>query len=133
MHLLMTGFDLVSSPGFMRVSAKDKFEKPTKRVNELWQTDFAHLKVRRKGNRTSVRISSRENKGASIRYTLVFRMAQERAGCIRNHYICEITQIRYNVWAIILRSVNNLHPHHQDHQSHPNFHQPNRARWGHRR
>ena len=29
----------------MMVSAKDKYEKPTKRVNELWQTDFTHLKV----------------------------------------------------------------------------------------
>ena len=27
------------------VSAKDKYEKPTKRVNELWQTDFTYLKV----------------------------------------------------------------------------------------
>jgi transposase InsO family protein len=29
----------------MMVSAKDKYEKPTKRVNELWQTDFTYLKV----------------------------------------------------------------------------------------
>ncbi len=27
------------------VSAKDKYEKPTRRVNELWQTDFTYLKV----------------------------------------------------------------------------------------
>jgi transposase InsO family protein len=27
------------------VSAKDKYEKPTKCVNELWQTDFTYLKV----------------------------------------------------------------------------------------
>ena len=27
------------------VSAKDKYEKTTRRVNELWQTDFTHMKV----------------------------------------------------------------------------------------
>ena len=27
------------------MSAKDQFEQPTKRVNELWQTDFTCLKV----------------------------------------------------------------------------------------
>ena len=42
---ILKGFDLVASPVFMMVPAKDKVEKPTKRVNELWQTDFTHLKV----------------------------------------------------------------------------------------
>ena len=41
----MKSFDLVSSPVFMMVPAKDKYEKPTKKVNELWQTDFTQLKV----------------------------------------------------------------------------------------
>jgi transposase InsO family protein len=27
------------------ISAKDKFQHPTKRVNELWQTDFTYFKV----------------------------------------------------------------------------------------
>jgi transposase InsO family protein len=31
------------------ISAKDKFEHPTSRVNELWQTDFTYLKVVRWG------------------------------------------------------------------------------------
>jgi transposase InsO family protein len=44
-YRILKGFDLVASPIFMMVSAKDKYEKPTKRVNELWQTDFTHLKV----------------------------------------------------------------------------------------
>ena len=26
-------------------SAKDKFEHPTKRMNELWQTDFTNFKI----------------------------------------------------------------------------------------
>jgi transposase InsO family protein len=41
----LKGFDLVAGPVFMMVPAKDKYQKPTKTVNELWQTDFTHLKV----------------------------------------------------------------------------------------
>lgn len=41
----LKGFDLVQSPAFEMVSAQDKFEKPTKRVHELWQTDFTQFKV----------------------------------------------------------------------------------------
>jgi len=37
--------DLVQSPIFHMVSTKDKYEKPTKRVHELWQTDFTQFKV----------------------------------------------------------------------------------------
>lgn len=37
--------DLVTSPVFQVVSAKDQFDQPTMRVNELWQTDFTQLKV----------------------------------------------------------------------------------------
>ena len=44
-YRILKGFDLVQSPVFMMISAKDKYEKPTKKVNELWQTDFTHLKV----------------------------------------------------------------------------------------
>jgi transposase InsO family protein len=44
-YRILKGFDLVASPVFMMVSAKDKYEKPTKKVNELWQTDFTHLKM----------------------------------------------------------------------------------------
>ena len=44
-YRILKGFDLISSPVFQMVSAKDKYEKPTKRVNELWQTDFTYLKV----------------------------------------------------------------------------------------
>ena len=39
-YRILKGFDLVQSPAFEMVSAKDKFEKPTQRVHELWQTDF---------------------------------------------------------------------------------------------
>jgi len=44
-YRILKGFDLIQSPAFELVSAKDKFEKPTKRVNELWQTDFTQFKV----------------------------------------------------------------------------------------
>jgi len=44
-YRILKGFDLISSPVFQMVSAKDKYEKPTKRVNELWQTDFTYMRV----------------------------------------------------------------------------------------
>jgi putative transposase len=44
-YRILKGFDLVSSPVFQMVSAKDKYEKPTRRVNELWQTDFTYMRV----------------------------------------------------------------------------------------
>jgi transposase InsO family protein len=44
-YRILKGFDLVQSPAFVMVSAKDKFEQPTTEVNELWQTDFTHFKV----------------------------------------------------------------------------------------
>ena len=42
---ILRGFDLIESPAFKMISAKDKFQHPTKRVNELWQTDFTYFKV----------------------------------------------------------------------------------------
>jgi RNA-directed DNA polymerase len=44
-YRILKGFDLVQSPAFMMVPAKDKFENPTTRVNELWQTDFTYFKI----------------------------------------------------------------------------------------
>jgi transposase InsO family protein len=44
-YRILKDFDLVASPHYIVMSAKDKFEDPTKRVNELWQTDFTYLKV----------------------------------------------------------------------------------------
>lgn len=44
-YRILKGYDLVTSPVFQLVSAKDKFDKPTRRVNELWQTDFTQFKV----------------------------------------------------------------------------------------
>jgi len=37
--------DLITSPAYTVISAKDKFDQPTSRVNQLWQTDFTYLKI----------------------------------------------------------------------------------------
>jgi transposase InsO family protein len=44
-YRILKGFDLVTSPAFQMMSASDRFKKPTKRVNEMWQTDFTQFKV----------------------------------------------------------------------------------------
>jgi len=44
-YRILKGFDLIQSPVFQMVPAREKFEKPTRRVHELWQTDFTHFKV----------------------------------------------------------------------------------------
>ena len=44
-YRILKACDLVTSPVFQVVSAKDQFDQPTTRVNELWQTDFTQLKV----------------------------------------------------------------------------------------
>jgi transposase InsO family protein len=44
-YRILKSFDLITSPVFDVVKASDKFENPTKRVNELWQTDFTQFKV----------------------------------------------------------------------------------------
>jgi len=37
--------DLITSPTYTVLSAKDRFDQPTTRVNQLWQTDFTYLKI----------------------------------------------------------------------------------------
>jgi len=44
-YRILKAYELITSPVFTVVSAKDKSEHPTTRVNELWQTDFTYLKV----------------------------------------------------------------------------------------
>jgi transposase InsO family protein len=44
-YRILKSFDLIKSPVFQMVSAGDKFEHPTQRVNEMWQTDFTQFKV----------------------------------------------------------------------------------------
>jgi transposase InsO family protein len=44
-YRILKAHDLVTSPNYIVLSAADEFEHKTKRVNELWQTDFTFLKV----------------------------------------------------------------------------------------
>jgi len=44
-YRILKAYDLITSPAYIVVSAKDKFEHPTRRVNELWQTDFSYFKI----------------------------------------------------------------------------------------
>ena len=44
-YRILKSYDLVTSPVYTVVSAKDQFENPTTRINQLWQTDFCYLKV----------------------------------------------------------------------------------------
>lgn len=44
-YRILKSYDLVTSPHYIVLSAKDKFDKPTKGVNELWQTDFCYFKI----------------------------------------------------------------------------------------
>jgi len=37
--------NLITSPAYTVLSAKETFDQPTTRVNQLWQTDFTYLKV----------------------------------------------------------------------------------------
>lgn len=38
-------YDLITSPAYIVISARDKFKNPTKHVNELWQTDFSYFRI----------------------------------------------------------------------------------------
>lgn len=44
-YRILKAFDLITSPAFVLVKAADTFKHPTKRVNELWQTDFSQFKI----------------------------------------------------------------------------------------
>ncbi len=44
-YRILKHFDLIQSPAFEIITAKEKFENPTNRVNEMWQTDFTQFLV----------------------------------------------------------------------------------------
>jgi putative transposase len=44
-YRILKAFDLVTSPAYVVMSAKDRFDHPTRRVHELWQTDFTYFRV----------------------------------------------------------------------------------------
>ena len=44
-YRILKAYDLITSPAFVLLSASDCFSQPTRRVNEMWQTDFTYLRV----------------------------------------------------------------------------------------
>ena len=44
-YRILKAHDLITSPQFTVMQAADKFQHPTSRVHELWQTDFTYLRV----------------------------------------------------------------------------------------
>ena len=44
-YRLLKARDLITSPAYILMQASDRFQNPSRRVNELWQTDFTYLKI----------------------------------------------------------------------------------------
>ena len=44
-YRLLKEHDLITSPAYVLLSAADSFKEPTRRVNEMWQTDFTYFRV----------------------------------------------------------------------------------------
>jgi len=44
-YRILKNFDLLTSPAYIVMSAADEFQHKTKRVHELWQTDFTYFKI----------------------------------------------------------------------------------------
>ena len=44
-YRLLKAHDLITSPAYILMEASDKFQHPTTRVNEMWQTDFTYCKI----------------------------------------------------------------------------------------
>ena len=44
-YRILKAHNLITSPVYTVLSAADKFSQPTRRVNELWQTDFTYFRV----------------------------------------------------------------------------------------
>jgi transposase-like protein len=44
-YRILKAYDLIENPAFEVVTVQEKFEKPTKKVKEMWQTDFTQFKI----------------------------------------------------------------------------------------
>ena len=44
-YRILKAYDLITSPAYVVLSARDSFANPTKRIHEMWQTDFTYFKV----------------------------------------------------------------------------------------
>lgn len=45
-YRILKSHGLITSPAYIVISAADKFKHPTKRVNQLWQTDFTYFIIK---------------------------------------------------------------------------------------
>jgi len=54
-YRILKAYDLITSPAYTVLSAAEEFRHKTRRVHELWQTDFTYLKVLAGGGCTSQR------------------------------------------------------------------------------
>ncbi len=44
-YRILKAKDLITSPAYILMQASDQFQHPSRRVNELWQTDFTYFKI----------------------------------------------------------------------------------------
>ena len=44
-YRILKSHDLITSPAYILMAASDKFKTPTRRIHELWQTDFTYFKI----------------------------------------------------------------------------------------
>ncbi len=44
-YRILKAEELITSPAFILLTAAERFPHPTRRINELWQTDFTYLQV----------------------------------------------------------------------------------------
>ena len=44
-YRILKSHDLITSPAYVVMQASDGFKNPTRRINELWQTDFTYLRI----------------------------------------------------------------------------------------
>ena len=44
-YRILNAADLITSPAYILMSASEKFQDPTTRVHEMWQTDFTYFRI----------------------------------------------------------------------------------------
>jgi putative transposase len=44
-YRILKAADLITSPAYILISASDTFKDPTRRVHEMWQTDFTYFRI----------------------------------------------------------------------------------------
>ena len=69
-YRLLKAHDLIASPAFIVMKAAEEFTGKTTAPNQLWQTDFAYLKVIGWGGSTCRQFSVTSKKTCQSRLTL---------------------------------------------------------------